>query len=648
MKNVLITSALCILFACFAGAQTYTQITEGGWGVSRDFTRPCFADLDHDGLLDLIRGEHGGTLEHLEQDAPGSSIFITITNTFNDIMMEGYPAPRIVDLDHDGLLDLIIGNSYGTLRHYKQNADGDTAFSLVSELFNGIDVGGISTPSFTDLDNDGLWDMIVGEEDGYLSHYVQDNANSTAMTLVTEKFNDIDIGLISTPCFFDLDDDGLLDLIVGENKGFLHHFEQSGVGSTVFDSVTSNFCSLIVGQPCPVFVDLDNNDLIDLMIGVNRGQVMHFEQESTSSDSVIMISGNILPGKDFGDQTAPSLTDLDNDGLLDMIIGIGDGTLTHLEQDAAGSSFFSVVTDMFNDIKVVGGHAQPTFIDLDQDGLLDLVIGSSQGLLKHFKQISENSTSFAEGEDTFDGIDVGRCSAPSFTDLDQDGLLDLIIGNNDGMLFHYKQDSIGSLDFVLVSDFFNEIDLPYLANPCFTDIDGDGLLDMIVGEEDGNLNHYEQNAEGSTGFSLITSTFADIDVGKNSKPHFGDINGDGLDDLLIGERYGGIYYYQRDKETNIPEHDIINKSVQHFKLMPNFPNPFNPVTSIKYELPATEHVIIKLYNVLGREVATLVDKIQEAGYYTIEWDGSEYASGIVVLWINAGPYHKNMKMVLLK
>jgi len=51
---------------------------------------------------------------------------------------------------------------------------------------------------------------------------------------------------------------------------------------------------------------------------------------------------------------------------------------------------------------------------------------------------------------------------------------------------------------------------------------------------------------------------------------------------------------------------------------------------------------------LGKEVVTLVDQVQEAGYYTIEWDGSECASGIFVLWINAGAYHKNMKMVLLK
>lgn len=59
MKKLIIISTLFILIARFTGAQTYTEITEGGWGVNRDFARPCFADLDHDGLLDLIRGEKG-------------------------------------------------------------------------------------------------------------------------------------------------------------------------------------------------------------------------------------------------------------------------------------------------------------------------------------------------------------------------------------------------------------------------------------------------------------------------------------------------------------------------------------------------------------------------------------------------------------
>jgi S-formylglutathione hydrolase FrmB len=80
----------------------------------------------------------------------------------------------------------------------------------------------------------------------------------------------------------------------------------------------------------------------------------------------------------------------------------------------------------------------------------------------------------------------------------------------------------------------------------------------------------------------------------------------------------------------------------------NYPNPFNPLTSIHYELPSAEDVSIRVYNSVGQEVSQLVDKKQEAGYYTIQWNGSEQASGVYVLRFEAGSYQKNMKMILLR
>jgi len=84
------------------------------------------------------------------------------------------------------------------------------------------------------------------------------------------------------------------------------------------------------------------------------------------------------------------------------------------------------------------------------------------------------------------------------------------------------------------------------------------------------------------------------------------------------------------------------------RLMQNHPNPFNPVTSINYELPADNHVIISVYNSSGREVQRLVNEQQKAGHYTLYWDASEQTSGLYILHVSVGSFRKSIKMILMK
>ncbi|MFZ6033956.1 MAG: discoidin domain-containing protein [Melioribacter sp.] len=85
-----------------------------------------------------------------------------------------------------------------------------------------------------------------------------------------------------------------------------------------------------------------------------------------------------------------------------------------------------------------------------------------------------------------------------------------------------------------------------------------------------------------------------------------------------------------------------------FVLEQNYPNPFNPATKIKYQLPESNHVILKVYNSLGEEVAELINKEQPAGNYELEFDGSGLPSGIYYCTINSGNYRATRKMILLK
>jgi predicted GH43/DUF377 family glycosyl hydrolase len=85
-----------------------------------------------------------------------------------------------------------------------------------------------------------------------------------------------------------------------------------------------------------------------------------------------------------------------------------------------------------------------------------------------------------------------------------------------------------------------------------------------------------------------------------------------------------------------------------FRLMQNFPNPFNPVTIINYQLPMTSDVDLSIYNLLGQKVATLVNERRQAGYHQAEWDASGYASGIYYYRIEAGDFQDVKKMIMIK
>jgi hypothetical protein len=85
-----------------------------------------------------------------------------------------------------------------------------------------------------------------------------------------------------------------------------------------------------------------------------------------------------------------------------------------------------------------------------------------------------------------------------------------------------------------------------------------------------------------------------------------------------------------------------------FNISQNFPNPFNPVTKINYELPKDTKVKLVIYDILGREIKTLVNEIKQSGKYTVEFNGSNLASGVYFYRIQAGDYIAVKRMVLVK
>ena len=120
------------------------------------------------------------------------------------------------------------------------------------------------------------------------------------------------------------------------------------------------------------------------------------------------------------------------------------------------------------------------------------------------------------------------------------------------------------------------------------------------------------------------------------------VHPDGL--LLCGTESEGIYL----ADLNSTGVDDMNNLPLVFSINQNYPNPFNPTTNIRYSIPNSENVQIKIYDLLGRELQTLVNEFKQAGTYELEFDATDISSGVYFYRIQAGDYVDTKKMVLLR
>jgi len=255
-------------------------------------TFPEICDIDHDGLLGLLIGEINGHIKHYEQASENSYTF-GATNNFSSIDVGDYSTPETCDIDNDGLLDLLIGKWHGHIKHYEQAAENSYTFDLVTNNFNSINTGDNLTPEMCDIDHNGLLDLLIGEYLGHIKHYEQASENSYSFG-ATNNFNSINVGVYSTPETCDIDNDGLLDLLIGEYNGNINHYEQVSENSYTFDLATNYFCSIDVGKfSTPEICDIDHDGLLDLLIGKLNSKIIHYEQAGIGQIN----SGSVLIGR---------------------------------------------------------------------------------------------------------------------------------------------------------------------------------------------------------------------------------------------------------------------------------------------------------------------------------------------------------------
>jgi hypothetical protein len=122
------------------------------------------------------------------------------------------------------------------------------------------------------------------------------------------------------------------------------------------------------------------------------------------------------------------------------------------------------------------------------------------------------------------------------------------------------------------------------------------------------------------------------------------------DQVGWGSQYGSnvVYKYVGPRIISSVEEEIIDLLPTGYSLSQNYPNPFNPSTKIKYSIPQTSNVVIKVFDVLGNEVATLMDEEKYIGTYELTWNAENLPSGVYFYQLKAGDFISTKKMILIK
>ena len=295
---------------------------------------------------------------------------------------------------------------------------------------------------------------------------------------------------------------------------------------------------------------------------------------------------------------------------------------------------------------------------MDEDGDLDLLVGDREGVLWHFENTGSRTapvlTSLGKIQANGADLDVGGNACAVVVDWNNDGKKDLIIGiDNYEVRAYLNTGTNAQPTFSTHSVVIRNTGTLMRCTPRVYDLNGDGRKDLIVGEEFGYVYFYPNiGTDASPSFSnqgekIKLENGDDLKVVSRAHIELVDWDHNGTMDLIVGDNDGTINLFL-NTQTGINDDLASDQKPQRFTLLPNYPNPFNAETTIRYDMPKDGFVRIAIYDIHGRKVAELVDDVKSAGSYRITWDAGDYPSGTYLIRLQAGSFVEMRKCILLK
>lgn len=537
--------------------------------------------------------------------------------------------PAIVDVNHDGDLDVLTFQINGGYVMYFENTSKETGNGC-----NGLDYK-LEDNCWGDFFESGL----RREDSLNVPCPFQAWPAHNSGTDATEKKES---GALrhtgSTLLSFDNDGDNIVELITGDisftNLEFLHN------GGTLTDAhmdwldtvyPSQNVSADIFIFPAAFWVDVDNDGLKDLLAAPNWQMgsenykcVWYYKNEGTPITADFQYQTNTFFIDDMievGEGAQPVFFDVDNDGLQDLLIGnhgyfdlssqnsyVSQIAYYRNTGDATHPAFQLITSDFANIASLNVLSVCPTFADLDGDGDSDMLSGRDDGTLLYFKNVAApgSPANFVFNTQNYAGIDVGNFSVPQLVDVNEDGLIDLLIGERDGNVNYYRNTGSASEPvFTLENAVFGGVDVRspgYLTGysvPYLVELEPGAGYTLLVGSERGYVYRYT-NIDGNLAgnFTKSDSIYSGIKMGLRSSVSGADVDGDGKIELLVGNYRGGVTYY--NEAPNV----VINPVASNPAIL-LYPNP--SAGNVHAGLPqnfVNHPLTVSVFNYLGEEILT--------------------------------------------
>ncbi len=467
-----------------------------------------------------------------------------------------------------------------------------------------------AAPVIGDINKNGKPEL-YGEEKNYYTEYTPTTVYELSTDNIFNKVFQYPDSMVDPISIVDLNKDDNNEIVLSSNCDITGKIFNKLSNESLATQYYTSFGRYKKPVRNPLFYDFDKNGRMDVAYWSDRDVCIDEYNPTTQKfDSVFTYRPVMSSDGDF------SVGDFDMNGKTDILFGDVNDDAFIIE--AEGEHQYQAVWT--SKVKTYNAYLNFTTNDIDSNGKPEFwVIGDAY----------------------FSGLGITRCTC-----FESDG-------NNS---YH----PVAQLDIIGIFSFF--------AGNCFAkDIDGDGKQEIFICLDQtvlifkftGSPNHHK--------YSLIFAK--QNEMANQNSVYYGatlyDLLNNGGNELIvnmdqvIGEvMTGGLRLFSRiyklDSLTGVkPEHKTIPDATELFQ---NYPNPFNPSTIIKYQIPKAEHVTVKIYDILGRGVAVLVDKYQIAGEHSVQFssdrqqttDHRQLSSGIYFYQLKAGDYISIKKMVLLK